>query len=384
MPKQYTDTQLTNADANLDSTFGEIFNKSTNMEDDADDMQIIDVDSDSNGDEVNYDFSTPTIDEKEILDSLGKKEGTNGTDEDTNENPKQVSAKGDSAKGDSAKVVPAKENKEVDLEKENERLEAENVKLTALNNVYKEKLNELTFKYSLLQEKDKKVSSTADAWLQDDSERIQQLEEIYKNTYAALDYKLIEDIVTDTDLSTSTKRQSALRNGLLEAKYQFDSVFGKSKLDIARAKIKHIVSKNNLKPVIERKVLDYFEQKFYNSSNREDSSAIDAVLRRSIPELGKDISKYSASIKVKQAQKPDSEKELELLALQEENRLLKLRGTNTTASQDNETNPRNGKSFNSDYLANTTPQFSKPKQTNSFNRRSMASIAGLSGLYGQP
>ena len=272
------------------------------MEDDADDMQIIDVDSDSNGDEVNYDFSAPTIDEKEILDSLGKKEGTNGTDEDTNENPKQVSAKGDSAKGDSAKVVPTKENKEIDLVKENERLEAENVKLTALNNVYKEKLNELTFKYSLLQEKDKKVSSTADAWLQDDSERIQQLEEIYKNTYAALDYTLIEDIVTDTDLSTSTKRQSALRNGLLEAKYQFDSVFGKSKLDIARAKIKHIVSKNNLKPVIERKVLDYFEQKFYNSSNREDSSAIDAVLRRSIPELGKDISKYSASIKVKQIQ----------------------------------------------------------------------------------
>jgi hypothetical protein len=217
--------------------------------------------------------------------------------------------------------------------------------------------------------------------LQDDSERIQQLEEIYKNTYAALDYKLIEDIVTDTDLSTSTKRQSALRNGLLEAKYQFDSVFGKSKLDIARAKIKHIVSKNNLKPVIERKVLDYFEQKFYNSSNREDSSAIDAVLRRSIPELGKDISKYSASIKVKQAQKPDSEKELELRALQEENRLLKLRGTNTTASQDNETNPRNGKSFNSDYLANTAPQFSKQKQTNSFNGRSMASIAGL---YEQP
>ncbi len=378
MPKQYTDTQLTNADANLDSTFGEIFNKSTNMEDDADDMQIIDVDSASNGDEVNYDFSAPTIDEKEILDSLGKKAtagnaDTDETDEGSNENPKQSPAKENSTK----------ENKEIDLVKENERLEAENVKLTALNNVYKEKLNELTFKYSLLQEKDKKVSSTADVWLQDDSERIQQLEEIYKNTYAALDYKLIEDIVTDTDLSTSTKRQSALRNGLLEAKYQFDSVFGKSKLDIARAKIKHIVSKNNLKPVIERKVLDYFEQKFYNSSNREDSSAIDAVLRRSIPELGKDISKYSASIKVKQAQKPDSEKELELLALQEENRLLKLRGTNTTASQDNETNPRNGKSFNSDYLANTTPQFSKPKQTNSFNGRSMASIAGLSGLYGQ-
>jgi hypothetical protein len=376
MPRQYTDTQLANADANLDSTFGEIFNKSTNVEDNADDMEIIDVDSDSNGDEVNYDFSTPTIDEKQILDSLGKKANESGS---SNEGSNEGSDEG--SKQSPTKELPVKENKEVDLTKENERLEAENVKLTALNNVYKEKLNELTFKYSLLQEKDKKVSSTADAWLQDDSERIQQLEEIYKNTYAALDYKLIEDIVTDTDLSTSTKRQSALRNGLLEAKYQFDSVFGKSKLDIARAKIKHIVSKNNLKPVIERKVLDYFEQKFYNSSNREDSSAIDAVLRRSIPELGKDISKYSASIKVKQAQKPDSEKELELRALQEENRLLKLRGTNTTASQDNETNPRNGKSFNSDYLANTAPQFSKQKQTNSFNGRSMASIAGL---YEQP
>jgi hypothetical protein len=98
MPRQYTDTQLANADANLDSSFGEIFNKSTNVEDNADDMEIIDVDSDSNGDEVNYDFSTPTIDEKQILDSLGKKAGESGSsnegsDEGSDEGSKQSPTK---------------------------------------------------------------------------------------------------------------------------------------------------------------------------------------------------------------------------------------------------------------------------------------------------
>lgn len=368
--KTPTNTDL-NLDSTLDSSLGEIFNNQPSTQEE--EIVVIDTDIDSNGDEVNYDFSKPTIDEDEVIKNATSTKVDTNAEDGKNDAPasKQVETKVD-LEGLDPKGT----------EKRLAELETENIKLTALVNVYKEKYSEISFKYSLLQEQGKKVNATADNWLQDNSELIDNLGQVYSNTFGALDYKLIEDVITDTDLS-AVKRQTALRNMILEGKYQFDSLFGKGKIDIARAKVRHIVSKNNLKPVIEKKVLDYFEQKFYNQGNREDSSAIEAVLRRPIPELGRDISKYAASIKVKQAQKPDSDAEIRIRALEEENRLLKLRGNNTTSPQDNETTPaRNtGRSFNnSEYVANTTPQFSKPKQTTKFNGRYMSDIAAT---YGQ-